>query len=181
MKHLRDLEQCRYFLNGDMFRDEYPDYPLARTKCSRDSDGVPKDYTEIADKVAEFSAELFRNSYRDRKEKLEEYGHPLRETAPLETGYNMEIEYPEMYSMVQVAKLTARDDFQVELTAGLMRLLGDRNDSMIFLSMCKSIYVFWNHGPLRSGFEEEELREIDLLHNYLNGALWAFEEHADRV
>ena len=47
------------------------------------------------------------------------------------------------------------------------------------MSLCKSIYVFWNSPTLQRGFQPKDLDAIDLMQRYMNGALWAAETHGD--
>lgn len=166
-----DLELCRYFLNADEFRRDYSAYPLVKRSFPRDAHGAPVEYSEVAERMGSLISDGFRETVSRRQAQVEQHGDPVWETLELDTGDCLSVSYPEIYAMLQLAKQLS-DDLQVEITLGLNRLLRKAEGCAIFLSLCKSIYIFWNYPPLQKCFTEEQLSSIDGLQRYLNGALF---------
>lgn len=174
-----DLSVCKVMLNADLFREQYPRYPLANLRLQRDHLGIPTGYSETSEKVYHIATETFRKAIAQRTKSLNELGHAVEETLTLQTNDKIRVNYAEIYAMIQMARALSNDELQTEITTGLMRLAAEQPTAPVFMSLCKSIYVFWNYPALQKGFSAEDLDAIDMLQRYMNGALWAAELHGD--
>lgn len=162
-------------LNADLFREQYPHYPLANLRLPRDSLGIPTEYSETSEKLCQIASETFRKAIAQRTKSLNDVGHAVEETLTLQTSESLRVNYAEIYAMIQTARALSDDELQTEITTGLMRLAAEQPAAPVFMSLCKSIYVFWNYPSLQKGFNAEDLDAIDMLQRYMNGALWAAE------
>lgn len=177
--HGNDLVICKIMLNADLFRQGYPKYPLVNLDVPRGAFGIPNEYGETAERLCEVFSDSFRNAITQRTNRLAELRHPVEETISLQTGERISVNYAEVYAMVQTSKALSNDELQTEISTGLMRLASEQVSASIFLSLAKSIYVFWNCPALQEGIHQKDLEAIDMIQRYMNGALWAAEVHGD--
>lgn len=176
---MNDFETCSFFLNSEQFRLTYPDYPLVALVIKRDPCGVPMEYSHTARVLVKNLVSTFRGHYDAVSKKYDSNGKEKYQTIKLDDGKVLSFDVCALYAMLAFSDSIVRDEFQVELTCGLVRLLNDEDDRLIYFSLCQSIYVLWNQSEILNSFQEDQLSKVDKLQNYLNGALWTYSEHVN--